>query len=93
MTITGQKGAAALKLQEVTLVDVSNDNVVYGTIEEMSGGNYLVTMDRVPDGEFVVMMKGKDTTTSSDFQRQTTTQMSLSYVIVKVLSKSPLILH
>ncbi|KAM9476622.1 von Willebrand factor A domain-containing protein 7 [Clarias gariepinus] len=91
MTVTGQKGAAALKLQEVTLVDVSNDNVVYGTIEEMSGGNYLVTMDRVPDGEFVVMMKGKDTTTSSDFQRQTTTQMSLSYVIVKAIADGAMV--
>lgn len=84
LTLTGQKGAEALKLQEVDLVEVSNANVAKGTIEGMGGGNFLVTVNQVPEGEFVVMVKGEDTTTSSNFQRQTTTQMSLSKVTVKV---------
>lgn len=84
LTITGQKGAEALKLQEVGLVEVSNTNVVNGTIKGMSAGDFMVTVNQVPEGEFVVMIKGEDTTTSSYFQRQTTTQMSLSKVSIKV---------
>ncbi|KAF7710209.1 von Willebrand factor A domain-containing protein 7 [Silurus meridionalis] len=82
ITITGQKGAEALKLQEVALVEVSNVNVANGTFKEIGGGGFLVTVNPVPDGEFVVVIKGEDKTTSSYFQRQTTTQMSLSKVKV-----------
>ncbi|XP_053477848.1 von Willebrand factor A domain-containing protein 7 [Ictalurus furcatus] len=85
LTVTGQKGAEALKLQEVALVDVSNTNVANGTMEQMDGGNFLVTVNQVPEGEFVVMMNGEDTTTSSYFQRQTTTQMSQTKVTVKAV--------
>lgn len=65
-------------------MDVSNSNVANGTMEQMDGGNFLVTVNQVPEGEFVVMMNGEDTTTSSYFQRQTTTQMSQTKVTVKV---------
>ncbi|KAB5581480.1 hypothetical protein PHYPO_G00176230 [Pangasianodon hypophthalmus] len=85
MTITGQKGAEALKLQQVALVEVSNANVANGTIKELGDGNFLVTVNQAPEEEFVVMIKGEDKTTSSYFQRQTTTQMSLSKVTVKAV--------
>ncbi|XP_058237738.1 von Willebrand factor A domain-containing protein 7-like [Hemibagrus wyckioides] len=91
LTMTGQKGAEALELQEVALVEVSDASVVNGTIEEMGDGNFLVTVNQVPEGEFVVMMKGKDMTTSSYFQRQTTTQMSLSKVIIKAVVGSAMV--
>ncbi|KAK3554039.1 hypothetical protein QTP70_019153, partial [Hemibagrus guttatus] len=91
LTISGQNGAEALKLQEVALVEVSDANVVNGTIEEMGGGNFLVTANQVPEGEFVVMMKGEDMTTSSHFQRQTTTQMSQSNVIIKAVVGSSMV--
>lgn len=65
-------------------MEVSNTNVVNGIIKEMGGGDFLVTVNQAPDGEFVVMIKGEDMTTSSYFQRQTTTQMSLTKVTVKV---------
>ncbi|KAK2852407.1 hypothetical protein Q7C36_007608 [Tachysurus vachellii] len=91
LTITGQKGAEALKLQEVALVEVSGANIVNGTIEEMGGGNFLVTMNQVPAGEFVIMVKGEDTTTLSYFQRQTTTQMSQSKVVIKAVVDSAMV--
>ncbi|XP_066536044.1 von Willebrand factor A domain-containing protein 7-like [Hoplias malabaricus] len=83
LTVTGQKGAQALKVEEVALVEVSGDRVADGVIQEMGGGYYLVTVSTVPEGEFVVMMKGRENATSSRFQRQSTTQMSLSKIIIK----------
>ncbi|XP_060782340.1 von Willebrand factor A domain-containing protein 7 [Neoarius graeffei] len=91
LTMTGQKGAEALKLQEVTLVEVSNTKVANGVIAEMGGGDFLVTVNQVPEGEFVVMMKGEDMTTSSNFQRQTTTQMSQSQVTVNAVVNSVMV--
>ncbi|KAI4881233.1 hypothetical protein NFI96_033481 [Prochilodus magdalenae] len=91
LTVTGQKGAEALKVQEVALVEVSGSLVADGVIQEMGGGNFLVTVNKVPEGEFVVMMKGEDMATSSRFQRQSTTQMSLSKVIIKATVNSTLL--
>lgn len=84
LTLTGEKGSEALELQEVTLMEVSGVKVSNGTIEKMGNGDYLVTVNDVPEGEFVVMLKGKDKTFTSLFQRQTTTQMSQSKVTIKV---------
>ena len=84
LTVTGQKGAEALKVQEVALVEVSGSRVADGVIQEMGGGDFLVTVSQVPEGDFVVMMKGEEKATSSRFQRQRTTQMSLSNVIITV---------
>lgn len=84
LTLTGEKGPEALELQEVALMEVSGVKVSNGTIEKMDGGDYLITVKEVPEGEFVVLLKGKDKTSSSLFQRQTTTQMSQSKVTIKV---------
>ncbi|XP_076830852.1 von Willebrand factor A domain-containing protein 7 [Brachyhypopomus gauderio] len=83
LTVTGQKGAEALKVQEVALVEVSGVGASNGTIEEVGGGDFLVTVSNVPQGEFVVVLKGEDKTTASQFQRQSTTQMSLSALSVE----------
>lgn len=84
LTLTGEKGPEALELQEVALMEVSGVKVSKGTTEKMANGDYLVTVNDVPEGEFVVMLKGKDKTFTSLFQRQTTTLMSQSKVIIKV---------
>lgn len=84
LTLTGEKGPEVLEVHEVALMEVSGVKVSNGTIEKMGGGDFLVTVKEVPEGEFVVLLKGKDKTVSSLFQRQTTTQMSQSKVTVKV---------
>ncbi len=84
LTLTGEKGPEALELQEVALMEVSGVKVSTGTIEKMGNGDYLVTVNDVPEREFVVMLKGKDKTFTTLFQRQSTTQMSQSKVAIKV---------
>jgi len=84
LTLTGEKGPEVLEVHEVALMEVSGVKGSNGTIEKMGGGDFLVTVKEVPEGEFVVLLKGKDKTFSSLFQRQTTTQMSQSKVTVKV---------
>lgn len=84
LTLSGEKGPETLELQEVALMEVSGVKVSNGTVEKMGGGDYLVTVKEVPQGEFVVLLKGKDKTFNSLFQRQTTTQMSQSKVTIKV---------
>ncbi|XP_051982691.1 von Willebrand factor A domain-containing protein 7-like [Xyrauchen texanus] len=83
--LTGGKGPEVLEVQEVALMDVSRLRVSNGTIENMTNGYFLVTVKEVPEGEFVVWLKGKDTTSSSLFQRQSTTQMSQSKVSIKAM--------
>uniref|UniRef100_A0A8C2KG00 von Willebrand factor A domain-containing protein 7-like n=1 Tax=Cyprinus carpio TaxID=7962 RepID=A0A8C2KG00_CYPCA len=91
LTLTGEKGPEALELQEVALMEVSGVKVSNGTIEKMDGGDYLITVKEVPEGEFVVLLKGKDKTSSSLFQRQTTTQMSQSKVTIKAVADSSML--
>uniref|UniRef100_A0A8C1YQ18 von Willebrand factor A domain containing 11 n=1 Tax=Cyprinus carpio TaxID=7962 RepID=A0A8C1YQ18_CYPCA len=91
LTLTGEKGPEALELQEVTLMEVSGVKVSKGTTEKMANGDYLVTVNDMPEGEFVVMLKGKDKTFTSLFQRQTTTLMSQSKVIIKAIADSSML--
>ncbi|XP_067260622.1 von Willebrand factor A domain-containing protein 7-like [Chanodichthys erythropterus] len=91
LTLTGEKGPEALEVHEVALVEVSGVKVSNGSIEKMAGGDFLVTVKDVPEGEFVVLLKGKDKTFSSLFQRQTTTMMSQSKVTVKAKADSSML--
>ncbi|XP_077102559.1 von Willebrand factor A domain-containing protein 7 [Siphateles boraxobius] len=91
LTLSGEKGPDVLEVHEVALMKVSGDKVSKGTIEKMGGGDFLVTVKEVPEGEFVVLLKGKDKTFSSLFQRQTTTQMSQSKVTVKAIADSSML--
>ncbi|XP_056092844.1 von Willebrand factor A domain-containing protein 7 [Rhinichthys klamathensis goyatoka] len=91
LTLTGEKGPEVLEVHEVALMEVSGVKVSNGTIEKMGGGDFLVTVKEVPEGEFVVLLKGKDKTFSSLFQRQTTTQMSQSKVTVKAIADSSML--
>ncbi|XP_067260115.1 von Willebrand factor A domain-containing protein 7-like [Chanodichthys erythropterus] len=91
LTLTGEKGPEALEVHEVALVEVSGVKVSNGTVEKMAGGDFLVTVKDVPEGEFVILLKGKDKTFSSLFQRQTTTLMSQSKVTVKAIADSSML--
>ncbi|XP_028832618.1 von Willebrand factor A domain-containing protein 7-like isoform X2 [Denticeps clupeoides] len=85
LSLTGQNGPANLKVREAALIQVSGSTVSDGKVEEMGGGDYLVTVNSVPSGEFVVLLKGEDISTSSQFQRQSTTQMSVSKVSINAV--------
>ncbi|XP_048052802.1 von Willebrand factor A domain-containing protein 7-like isoform X2 [Megalobrama amblycephala] len=91
LTLSGEKGPEALEVHEVALVEVSGVKVSNGTVEKMAGGDFLVTVKEVPEGEFVILLKGKDKTFSSLFQRQTTTLMSQSKVTVKAKADSSML--
>lgn len=85
----GTKGPTSLRINEVALVTVSNpETVSNSTITDEGDGNLLVKVDSVPDGEFVVLVKGTDKASNSEFQRQSTTQMSVSKVNIKVSQRT-----
>lgn len=70
---------------DVGLVTVSGpESVSNSTTTDMGNGYLLVTVDAVPEGEFVVILKGTDKVSNSEFQRQSTTQMSVSKVNIQV---------
>lgn len=81
----GTKGPTSLSIKDAALVTVSNpETVSNSTVTDERDGNFLVKVDPVPDGEFVVFVKGTDKASNSEFQRQSTTQMSVSKVSIKV---------
>ncbi|XP_023818632.1 hemicentin-1-like [Oryzias latipes] len=73
---------------EVTLVESSGSGQVNGHVEAQGGGQYLVHFDKIPSVEFVVLVKGQSTnsTTSREssmtFQRQSSTSFRASSVSV-----------
>ncbi|XP_063076020.1 von Willebrand factor A domain-containing protein 7-like [Engraulis encrasicolus] len=86
LTLSSAKGPGQLKVTEAALLEVSGSGVANGTVEHMGEGNYLVSVESAPAGEFVVLLKGQDTVTSSLFQRQSTTQMAVTPLTIKVVA-------
>lgn len=85
LPVMGREGPDSLKVKDVSLISVSNSGIVAtGTISDVGDGSVLVTVPTVPEGEFVVLLKGTDKVSSTDFQRQSTTQMSISKVHIQV---------
>ncbi|KAJ8000599.1 hypothetical protein DPEC_G00182050 [Dallia pectoralis] len=85
VSVLGRKGPASFKVSDVALVTVSGSEVVGGTQEDMGNGDFLVTVTEVPAGEFVVLLNGTDLVSSTLFQRQSTTQMSVSKVTIEAV--------
>ncbi|XP_029706463.1 von Willebrand factor A domain-containing protein 7 [Takifugu rubripes] len=89
LSVMGTKGPTSLNIKEVGLVTVSSPEIVSNSIiTEKDSGDILVEVDAVPDGEFVILVKGTDQETKSEFQRQSTTQMSVSKVNIKAVVSS-----
>lgn len=85
LSTIGRRGPSSLNISEVGLVIVSGtETVSKSEITNMGNGELLVTVDAVPAGEFVLSLKGTDKISNTEFQRQSTTQMSISKVHVKV---------
>ncbi|XP_018520418.1 von Willebrand factor A domain-containing protein 7 [Lates calcarifer] len=80
-------GSDTVKVTEVTLFDSSGPTEVNGSLQSMGSGNFLVTFTGVPAGDFVVRLKGEDSSstsrsTTSSFQRQASTQIKTSGISV-----------
>ncbi|XP_062290579.1 von Willebrand factor A domain-containing protein 7-like [Scomber scombrus] len=89
LSVIGRKGPSSITIGEVGLVTVSGTEAVSnGTTTDMGNGDILVTVDAVPEGEFVVILKGTDKESNSKFQRQSTTQMSVSKVNIQAMVES-----
>ncbi|XP_045070728.1 von Willebrand factor A domain-containing protein 7-like [Coregonus clupeaformis] len=92
-------GGDSVTVTEVALVEASGSgSEVNGTLQSLGGtgsGDFLVTMARVPQGEFVVRLRGETssaTTKSSPslFQRQASTQIKTSSISVMAQADSTL---
>ncbi|XP_030207835.1 von Willebrand factor A domain-containing protein 7-like [Gadus morhua] len=87
LSVMGRKGPASVTVGEVGLIPVSRAGPVSkGSTTDLGNGDILVTVDAVPQGGFVVILTGTDLVSGSQFQRQSTTQMSVSKVIVTAVA-------
>lgn len=80
-------GGDSVTPTEVALVDAMGSQTINGTLENIAGGDYLVTMTNVPTGEFVVRVVGEKRSlrsSNSIFQRQSVTQFRASSVVITV---------
>ncbi|XP_036071148.1 uncharacterized protein LOC118599638 [Oryzias melastigma] len=82
--------ADSTTVTEVTLVESSGSGQVNGLVEAQGGGQYLVHFDKIPSVEFVVLVKGQSTNSTTSrassvaFQRQSTTSLRASTLTVTV---------
>ncbi|XP_016300112.1 uncharacterized protein LOC107656686, partial [Sinocyclocheilus anshuiensis] len=70
---------------EVALVESSGSQSINGTLEKIADGKFLVTMNSVPAGEFVVRVMGERSSSRSSnggFQRQSITQHRASSLVI-----------
>nr|XP_055060965.1 von Willebrand factor A domain-containing protein 7-like [Misgurnus anguillicaudatus] len=65
-------GGELATVTDVFLVDASGSNVVNGTVKSVGGTDYLVSLNRIPEGAFGLLLKGllNNSLPSSRFQRQ-----------------------
>ncbi|KAK1886140.1 von Willebrand factor A domain containing protein 7 [Dissostichus eleginoides] len=89
LSVLGRKGPSSMTIGDVALVTVSGpETASSSTTLDMGNGDILVTVDAIPDGEFVVTLEGTDKVSNSKFQRQSTTQMSMSKVKIMAVVDS-----
>ncbi|XP_069021931.1 von Willebrand factor A domain-containing protein 7 [Embiotoca jacksoni] len=89
LSVIGRRGPSSMTVGDVNLVTVSGPGSgANSTMADMGNGDILVTVDAVPEGEFVVLLKGTDKVSNSEFQRQSTTQMSVSKVTIQAVVDS-----
>ncbi|XP_060950440.1 von Willebrand factor A domain-containing protein 7 [Limanda limanda] len=89
LSVVGRKGPSSLTVGNIGLVTLSGlEAVNVSKMTEMGSGDILVTVDEVPEGEFLVVLTGKDKETKSEFMRQSTTSMSVSKVNIQAVVSS-----
>ncbi|XP_070777457.1 von Willebrand factor A domain-containing protein 7-like [Enoplosus armatus] len=84
VTVTGSDTVA---VTEVSLFGSSGSREISGSLQTLSSGNFLVRFSGVPAGDFVVYLRGQDTSSTSSstpvsFQRQASTQIKTSSISI-----------
>ncbi|KAK2815664.1 hypothetical protein Q5P01_026131 [Channa striata] len=86
LSVMGRKGPSSTTVGNVSLVRVSGpEDVSNSNVTDIGNGDILVTVDVVPEGEFVITLRGLDKVSNTEFQRQSTTQMSVSKVNIQAV--------
>ncbi|XP_069022000.1 von Willebrand factor A domain-containing protein 7-like [Embiotoca jacksoni] len=89
LSVIGRRGPSSITVGDVNLVPVFGPGSgATSKMADMGNGDVLVTVDAVPEAEFVVLVKGTDKVSNSKFQRQSTTQMTVSKVTVQAVVDS-----
>ncbi|XP_077427146.1 von Willebrand factor A domain-containing protein 7-like [Vanacampus margaritifer] len=86
-------GSDSVRIPEVTLYDSSGPTEVTGTSQSIRDSNFLVTFNDIPAGDFLVLLKGEESSSSSrstpsGFQRQASTQIKTSSISVTAQANS-----
>ncbi|ROI47898.1 von Willebrand factor A domain-containing protein 7 [Anabarilius grahami] len=83
-------GGDSVTVTDVLLVEASGSGVVNGTIKAVGATDFLVNVDRIPEGAFVVQLKGllNDSSRTSRFQRQLPTQYKGSRITITAQSQN-----
>ena len=86
VTVTGSESA---EVTEVALVESSGTQEIKGSVQPMGGGDFLVTMGKLPAGNFLVRLSGVDSSSRIraapiSFQRQSSTRVRTSSFMVTV---------
>ncbi|XP_056590951.1 von Willebrand factor A domain-containing protein 7 [Triplophysa dalaica] len=73
---------------DVLLAEVSGSDTVNGTVTSVGGSGFLVYLQRIPEGAFVIHLKGllNDSSSTDRFQRQSPTQLRGSRVAIAAQS-------
>ncbi|XP_069021932.1 von Willebrand factor A domain-containing protein 7-like [Embiotoca jacksoni] len=89
LSVIGRKGPSSMTVGDVNLVPVFGPGSgATSTLTDMGNGDVLVTVNAVPEGEFMVLVKGTDVMSNSKFHRQSTTQMTVSKVTIQAVVDS-----
>ncbi|CAL9700815.1 unnamed protein product [Knipowitschia caucasica] len=88
LSVMGRKGPESLTIKQVSMISVSSSGATNASISNMETGGFLASVPVVPGGEFVLLVKGLDTVSNTEFQRQSTTQMSVSKVNIQATVSS-----
>ncbi|XP_053711267.1 hemicentin-2-like [Synchiropus splendidus] len=84
LNVMGKKGPSSLEIGKVGVVAMSaSESITYGETTDMGNGAVLVTLKAIPSGEFVIVHQGTDKVSGSEYERQSTTQMSVSKVNIE----------
>lgn len=79
-------GGDSVTVTEVLLAEVSGSDIVNGTVTSVGGSGFLVFLQRIPEGAFVIHLKGllNDSSSPDPFQRQSPTHLRGSRVAITV---------
>ncbi|XP_055060966.2 von Willebrand factor A domain-containing protein 7 [Misgurnus anguillicaudatus] len=79
-------GGESATVTDVLLVDASGSSVVNGNVTSVGDTDYLVSLNRIPEGAFGLLLKGllNNSSSSSRFQRQSSIHHKGSRITVAV---------